>query len=649
MKNFAMRQLWLGLWLVLPTVASAQAQEQTWKINVKGMPLNQFIEQVSRITGKTILLDRRLSGQVSIFSDQQLDANSVYRVFLSVIRNHDAVATETDGVVSVVQSTSGRLYSGSGESSPDADSMLTHVVHLDYIKAAEIIQGLRKLVPSYGLFTAIDDINAVVITDYRENITNVVKLIADIDRPNDTRLEVFPLEHVWVDNVVAMLTSIIESDELGLRSAIQLIANPHNNSLAIYGTPEQISGVRGMISEIDQPTVVKGLTRVFNLRFAEAENVATIVNQLILGSSGAVTRSTPTRGSEIGNRQQTVVHDESLNAVVVRAEPSLMAEIEALIDQLDVKRLQVLIEAAVVEVSVVDSAALGVELGVADDSGDRLPVATTTVNGVLTSLLQSLSIAEDEDSDPQASDALGALTQPSIAIAELDPSGLSFGVILNALATITETNLLSTPYVTAVDNAESKVIVGESVPLRSSSLFFEGQNNAFFPTTRTERRDIGIELVVKPHIHENGTVMLEVQQSVENVINPELGIGDTGFADIVTEKREVETTVIADSGQTIVLGGLISDQVQNETKSVPGLGRIPLLGRLFRSDSTTVRKRHLLVFLRPTILDDKDSVAATTTRKFNRIWQTTIRPGGVQEVPPIESLYDGEVWQREKE
>ena len=318
-----------------------------------------------------------------------------------------------------------------------------------------------------------------------------------------------------------------------------------------------------------------------------------------------------------------------------------MSEIQEILRQLDIRRAQVLIEAAIVEVSADETSAIGIEAGIADAGGESVPFASTTLNGIISNLLSNISAtAEDGKIDPVQ--GIASVGSPTLAVARLDPDGISFGAIINAIAINTSADLLSTPSILTLDNEQAKILAGQTVPFRTGS-FTSTSNGASNPFTTIQREDIGIELTVTPHIHDDGSIRLEVFQTVENVVNTGLEIGEAGFSDVVTNKRSIETTILADDRQTIVLGGLIQDDVRETLKKVPLLGSIPFLGRLFQNRSMNRTKRHLLVFLRPTIQRNREEVADTTERKYKGIWQVQIesRGSGIEGEPQLEQIYEG--------
>jgi general secretion pathway protein D len=412
-----------------------------------------------------------------------------------------------------------------------------------------------------------------------------------------------------------------------------VIGNDRNNTLVLRGKRAPIEEVRSLIEQLDQPATSSGSTRVFHLNHADATRTAEILNGILIEPRG--------RGDNTKSENISIQADISLNAIVVRADPGTMSEIQEILRQLDIRRAQVLIEAAIVEVSVDETRAIGIEAGVADAGGESVPFASTTLNGIISNLLRSISATVvDGKIDPLQ--GIASVNSPTLAVARLDPDGVSFGAILNAIAINTSADLLSTPSILTLDNEQASILAGQTVPFRTGS-FTSTNNGASNPFTTIQREDVGIELTVTPHIHDDSSIRLEVSQTVENVINTGLEIGEAGFSDVVTNKRSIETTILADDRQTIVLGGLIQDDVRATRKKVPLLGSIPFLGRLFQNRSTTRTKVHLLVFLRPTIQRTREEVAETTERKYNGIWQVQIesRESGSESEPQLEQIYEG--------
>ena len=628
-------------WLVLVCCLLATPtwpDAQTWKINLKNADIREFITQVSTITGTTFVVDPRVKGNVTVVSDRNLDTDAVYALFLSVLRVHGFGASRTGDVVRIVQSATVK-QSGAPVNDDDGsltEEVVTRVISARNVAAAELVKILRPMIPQYGHIAAVPQANVVIISDHADNIGRLLTIIRQVDVADEDEVVVIALEQAWVGSVVAILEQVAP-DQIGKSAEgpqrVLVIGNDRNNTLVLRGKSAPIAEVRSLIEQLDQPATSSGSTRVFQLNHSDATRTAEILNGILIEPRG---RSDNTKSENI-----SIQADMSLNAIVVRADPSTMSEIQEILRQLDIRRAQVLIEAAIVEVSVDETSAIGIEAGVADAGGDSVPFASTTLNGIISSLLSSISATVDDGKiDPVQ--GIASVSSPTLAVARLDPDGVSFGAILNAIAINTSADLLSTPSILTLDNEQANILAGQTVPFRTGS-FTSTNNGASNPFTTIQREDVGIELTVTPHIHDDSSIRLEVFQTVENVVNTGLEIGEAGFSDVVTNKRSIETTILADDRQTIVLGGLIQDDLRATRKKVPLLGSIPFLGRLFQNRSTTRTKRHLLVFLRPTIQRTREEVADTTERKYQGIWQVQIesRESASENEPKIEQIYDG--------
>ena len=628
---------WLALVCCLLTTPT-WPEAQTWKINLKNADIREFITQVSTITGTTFVVDPRVKGNVTVVSDRKLDTEAVYALFLSVLRVHGFGASRTGDVVRIVQSAtvkqSGAPVNDDGGSL--SEQVVTRVISARNVAAADLVKILRPLIPQYGHIAAVPQANVVIISDHADNIGRLLTIIRQVDVADEDEVVVVTLEQAWVGSVVEILEQVAP-DQIGKSAAgpqrVLVIGNDRNNTLVLRGKSAAIAEVRSLIEQLDQPATSSGSTRVFQLNHADATRTAEILNGILIEPRG--------RGDNTKSENISIQADISLNAIVVRADPGTMSEIQEILRQLDIRRAQVLIEAAIVEVSVDATRAIGIEAGVADAGGASVPFASTTLNGIISNLLSSISATVvDGKIDPVQ--GIASVGSPTLAVARLDPDGVSFGAILNAIAINTSADLLSTPSILTLDNEQASILAGQTVPFRTGS-FTSTNNGASNPFTTIQRQDIGIELTVTPHIHDDSSIRLEVSQTVENVINTGLEIGEAGFSDVVTNKRSIETTILADDRQTIVLGGLIQDDVRATRKKVPLLGSIPFLGRLFQNRSKTRTKVHLLVFLRPTIQRTREEVAETTERKYNGIWQVQIesRESGSESEPQLEQIYEG--------
>ena len=608
------------LLVLLPFMSMAHGQEaETWRLNLKDADIRAFVTQVADITGYSFVVDPRVKGKVTVLSSAPMNKDEIYDLFLAVLNVHGFTAIPGEEVIKVVQQVDAKQSAEILERFPETPSeqLITRVIQIDNANALELVPILRPLVAKYGHLAGVAAANALIISDHSSNIQRIEQIVRELDSPSKYEVEVIQLQEAWVGDMVTLLQELAP-DELGRAGGdnaarkYSITADERSNRLILRGDETFRDKMRGLIRQLDQPSATGGATKVLRLKHADAKNLTEILKgvmgELVKEGSGS-------GGSAGGSRPQSnfaVFADEGLNALVVRGEPSLMQEAEQIVAALDVRRAQVMIEAAIVEISDELGQDLGVQVAVGDESGESSPVAGTNFGNVGRSLGEVLSAILTESA---ITPATGGIT---IGAGQRNEDGVSWGILLQALSTSAAANLLSTPSIITLDNQESEIIVGQNVPFRTgqSTVVGDGTTNPF---TTIERRDIGLTLKVTPTISAEGLVRLVVEQTTESVAD---SIEDA--SDIVTNKREIKTTVLADDGETIVLGGLTRDDYQVNKSKVPLLGDIPYLGRLFSSESERRVKRNLLVFLRPKIMLGKEEAVAATDDKFNRLWDVNL-------------------------
>ena len=610
------------------------AGQETWQMATKGANIQEFVAQVARITGKTFIVDPKLKGQVTVISDTPLGKDGVYALFLSVLRLQNYTAVPSGDVIRIQQSATGKQTPGV-LGRPEAaapEELMTEVIAVQNTASDELLKLLRPLIPQYGHIGSVTNPNVVIISDHADNILRLKKLIREIDVADEDEVVMVPLQEAWVGNVAAILEKVAP-DQIGSAAKgptkVQVIANERNNSLVLRGKPRPIAEVMKIIDKLDRPATTTDSTQVVLLSHADAENISKILTSVVGQSSKA--------GKE-ANQDVTIAADTTLNAIVVKADPGTMSEILTLLEKLDTPRAQVMIEAAIVEVAIDEGSSLGVEMAAGDEGGDSVPLVSTSLNGVISTLLAGTISADN--SEISVINGLSSITSPTLAGAKIDTEGVSFGAVVNALANNSDANLLSTPSILTLDNQEAKILVGREVPFRTGSFSTTGDGTSN-PFTTVNRQDVGIELVVTPHVFENNDVRMEILQKITNVINTP--VGGSAFADVVTSKRTIETTVLAADGQTIVLGGLIQDDINSTNVRVPVLGKIPVLGALFRSTTQDRTKTNLLVFLRPTILQSTENSTQLSLDRYQQIWELD-QPKNTQpaSVNDLDGLYSGQ-------
>jgi general secretion pathway protein D len=600
----------LALFVLLPLMSSAQAQESTWRLNMKDADIRAFVTQVADITGYSFVIDPRVQGKVTVLSSAPMNKDQIYDLFLAVLGVHGFTAIPGEEVIKVVQQVDAKQSAESLDrfAITPSEQLITRVIQVDNANALELVPILRPLVAKYGHLAAVAAANALIVSDHYANIQRIEQIVKELDSPAKYEVEVIQLDEAWVGDMVALLQELAP-DELagnGVGNAARkysITADERSNRLILRGDQNFRDKMRGLIRQLDQPSASGGTTRILRLKNADAKSLA----NLLEGVMGELVRETA--GDNRPGGQFAVFADEGLNALVIRGEPSLIQEAEQIVTALDIRRAQVMIEAAIVEISEDMGKQLGVQLAAGDESSGGFPVlGTNLASGSMLGLNQVIGAVLGDGTVPALAGGLTA------GAGDRNRNGVTWGLLIQALSTSSAANLLSTPSIITLDNQESEIIVGQNVPFRTgqAAVSGEGLTNPF---TTIERRDVGLTLKVTPTISADGLVRLVVEQTTENVSPTTIA----GASDLITNKREIKTTVLADDGETIVLGGLMKDDYEVQKSKVPLLGDIPYLGRLFSSESESRVKRNLLVFLRPTIMLGKVDAAAVTDNKYQSL------------------------------
>ncbi|HLT03488.1 MAG TPA: type II secretion system secretin GspD [Pseudomonas sp.] len=591
-----------------------------WTINLRDADIREFIDQVAEITGETFIVDPRVKGQVSVISQARLSGSEAYQLFLSVMATHGFTVIHQDGQARIIPNAEAKAEPGTPL--PLGDQLETRVIRVQHNAVSDLLPLIRPLVPQYGHLAAVPASNVLIVSDRRANIARLEALIRQLDEQNENDYSVLNLQHAWVTDAAETLTAAISRGQGGATGS-QVIADTRTNRLILLGPPAARAKLTAMARALDSPSVRSANTRVIRLRHNDARALATTLGELAEGL-------TATEGGNGGRRQQNMLirADESLNALILLAEPETVSTLESIVRQLDIPRAQVLVEAAIVEVSGDISDALGVQWAI-DARGSRGGLGGVNFGNsglAIGTLLQSL---QNEQTLPE-----GGL--PDGAIIGLGTD--SFGALITALSSNSKSNLLSTPSLLTLDNQQAEILVGQNVPFQTGS-YTTDASGAGNPFTTIERQDIGVTLKVTPHINEGATLRLEIEQEISSIA-PSASL-TARAVDLITNKRAIKSTILAEDGQVVVLGGLIQDDVTRSESKVPLLGDIPLLGRLFRSSRDTHIKRNLMVFLRPSVVRDAAGLAALSGRKYSDI---RILDNGSRSLllPPSEhQLFDG--------
>ncbi len=620
----AMAALLLGWMVLLPAMQPLLAAPVT--LNLKDADINALIASVAEITGKNFIVDPRVKGRVSVLSSRAMDEREIYEVFQSILAVHGFAAIPGRNAIKIVPIAGAKQESIptlDGRVRTETDQMVTRVIQVENVSASQIVPILRPLIPPQGHLAAYAPTNVLIVSDRAANVERIANIIRRVDLASNEQVEIVPLRHASASDIVRTLTALEQSkarpDAKAAGTPPQLVADERTNSVLMSGDTLSRLRLRTLIAHLDTPLQGGGNTQVIYLRYARATDMVPVlqgVSKNLPEEQGGTPAQVAARGLI------DIQADEATNALVVTAPQEALRSIKRVIAQLDVRRAQVMVEAAIAEISKEKQAELGVQWVVdGSDDGNAVGFTNFQIGNSLGSFLRSiLDIAEGETDDLQIPEGL------NLGLGSFGGS-FQFAAIISALAADTDTNILSTPTLVTLDNEEAEIVVGENRAFLTGSFTTTGDGSSN-PFQTIERRDVGLTLKVKPQINEGNAVQLQIAQEVEDVI----AVTSTGP---VTTKRSLKTNVLVENGQILVLGGLIDDTLNESVQKVPGLGDIPLLGNLFRYRKTEKGKRNLMIFLHPVILRDTATGTIATNDKYSYIrdQQIAARQQGVALLP----------------
>ncbi len=576
------------------------------QINMRDADIRAFASDMAKISNKTIVLDPRVKGNVTVVSSQDLDAGEAYAVFLSVLRVHGYAAIENNGVVKVMPEAGARQ--DSTVNNKNNDSLTTEVIRLSQANARVLSPLLKPLVNKQGHIAAYEATNSIIIADYVGNLSRIKSILSELDKDPADTIELIPLNNTSANEVARILGSMWRGDN-AMSKDFSAVAVERSNSILLRGQIGVIKQIKKVISRLDNNTSQSSNLKVIYLKYAKAEDLTSILVKVAETLEDEIPSETSkSTTTSIGFHNDT-------NALIISAQPDILKSLESVISQLDIRRAQVLVEALIVEISDKLARDLGAQFLFTGD-GESSPVAIQRFGNPNPDLISTIGSETIDDSttsstiQTRAANSLLALDGLAVGVARYRAGGESFATILNLIASDADSNVLSTPSIMTMDNEESYIVVGQEIPITTGETLSGSNSNPFRSVTRQE---IGVKLTVKPQINEGNAVKMYINQEVSSIFGP-LGEMST---DLITNKRNIKTTVLVEDKETIVLGGLIDDDVQESVKKVPVLGNIPLLGRLFRTTSTSRTKRNLMVFLRPTIVRNSDDIRSISNRKYN--------------------------------
>lgn len=649
------------------TFSLPQAMAAKATLNMKDAELRTLIETVSRLTGKTFVLDQRVNRnqKVTIISQHMMSEKEIYQTFLSVIKVHGLTAIKTGPVIKIMQEQQAKQdstpISTNEHNLADSDQLITQVIKLNNISVGEVQIMLRPLIRQQGQLGVYKQTNVIVITDYSANVKRMIKLIKQVDKESSQDIDLIPLKHASASEIVRILEALNKSkaSKINNSETPKFVADERTNSILLSASKNAKARILDLIKKLDTPLGTNGNTKVIYLHYAKAKDLVDVLKGV--GKSKEEEENKKKGGKTAisrrvsSNNSFSIDAHEETNSLVITAPPDLMRSFEDVIHHLDIRRAQVHVEAIIVEISENRAKQLGVQWIFGDQGNGTAPAGIINFsnigpgigtiggaalqnrsqdNGSTTSLDNNgnpvtVKNTTSGDNGLALAQVLGGLQGVGIGAARFAESGISYAAFVQALASDTDTNILSTPSLTTLDNEEASMIAGQEIPIITGSQL--GNNNSN-PFQSIERKEVGIKLKIKPQINEGNVIRLAIEQEVSSVA------GATA-ADVITNTRKINTNVLVSDGSMVVLGGLIDEQIQTSSQKVPVLGSIPLLGNLFSSKGTTKVKRNLMVFIRPTISRTEGDLVGLSRKKYNYMHALQIeeQQRGIPLMPSSES------------
>ena len=618
-----------------PAIGQGDAE---FTLNLNNTDVYALIETVSNATGRNFVVDPRVSGKVTVISTTPVNAEKLYEMFLSVLQVHGFSAVPAGNLTKIVPDFAAKqgpvpLLDTATET---RDQLVSQVIPIINVPADPLVQILRPMVPQEGQLASNPASNSLLVTDRAANIQRLIEIIKLIDVPDSEEVDLVHLQQASAADVVQTLSPLQQAR--GAAGA-QLISDERTNSILISGNQAFRNRVRSLIAKLDSPIDSGGNTQVIFLNFADAAEIASILSDADLGaldstsSSVAQVTNRPAPGegnspadeddfqnnsqvfrasttNQTGGSRVSIKTDPNTNSLIITAPPAEMTNLLAIIKRLDIRRPQVMVEAVIAEVSEDNIRELGINF-IVDGSDNGGPVGFSNLDGATGRLAGTINSAGT--GLPSALDS-----GVSFALGDFTGGDIDFGLLFNAIASDADNNILSTPTIVTLDNEEAEIVVGTNVPFITGQQLSTNNDNPF---QTIERQDVGLRLKVKPQINEGDTIKLELEQEVSSVNATSV----TGASDITTSTRSINTTVLVEDGQTLVLGGLNDDMITDVIEKVPLLGDIPVVGRLFQYKSKTKSKKNLVIFLHPVILRDAETANRISSSKYDEMRARRIR------------------------
>ncbi len=589
--------------LIIIGSLSLMLSAQDQNIFYKDADIKTFAQDIALLTDKTIILDPRVKGLITIYSDAPLNTESIWEVFLSTMEVQGYNVLKDGDIYRVIPSQEGvKNFSEAGDFQ---GSIGSEVIKLRFSSAKDIVNAVKPIVGVRSYIVALNNDREVLISDDADNIKRIKDIIRNLDSELDTSISEFKLKNLSSIEALRLINSL-KADPNTRFDKLAVATFQGSNKLIFSGPLEIVIRAKRVLSQLDLDNNLTENTKVIYLNYSKAEDILKILNDI----------SASFNQEENADYKTVITSHEETNSIVIRSNPQTIQTLTSIVEQLDIRRPQVYVEAIIVEISDESAKALGVDTIYSGESDGNTPIALTRFPSTTSPDLLSIVGSADDDSDIStsagaASSILG--TRGFVAgIGNLRDGEDNFALLLSLLREDQNSNILSTPSAVVMDNEEASLLVGQEIPITTGESL--GANN-ITPFRTTAREEIGVKLEIKPQINESDSVALLIRQEVSSIAGAQLPNSN----DLITNKREIETTVLADNGEILVLGGLISEEIQESVNKVPILGDIPLIGRLFQSSATSIQRRNLMIFLRPTILRDSITTKDLSEEKYNLI------------------------------
>ena len=585
--------------------ASAPAPGLQLMPNYRDADLRQIVEAVGEVSGRNFLVDPRVTGQVTFLSASPMSPEAFYEAFLATLAMHGFVAMEAGEVIKILPDANARVHPAVAEGD-GGERIVTRVLQLENVGAAQLVPLLRPLMPQYAHLAAHPGSNSLIAADRASNVNRLVSIIGRMDKATESQFEVVRLENASAADVVSMLSILNRADAAEGLPPLQVAADNRTNTLLLHGPLNRRLRYRALIAHLDTPSEAGGDTRVRYLNYADAETLASNLQAQFAGSG--------TGDPEPIN----LWADPGTNSLIVNAPARILQDLNAVIDKLDIPRAQVQVDAIIVELTQNRANELGVTWALQGAYENR-PVAGTNFPASAPGIFQLGPAAANGDASATSSLPEGIVT----GLGRIGDAGTSWAAVLTALAGDASTNIIATPTIVTLDNEQAQIEVGSEVPFLTGQYSGSGTTaGAINPFQTIDRTPVGTRLMITPQINEGSGVKLVIEQETSSISQ-----GVQGAVDLVTDRRSIRTSVFVEDGRILVLGGLIDDQLREIEQRVPLMGRIPLVGALFRSRSTELKKTNLMVFIRPTILRDSAQATFQTDAKYRYIRDLQLQQG----------------------